>query len=176
MSNSDQLKWGTFKESLLLHPDLHLQFKYTEDKWVDASYHITEIKQAPVTSVDCGGVLNRWTEIIVQLWIPENQQENSAMTVSKALSIVSVVENMLPLDPEGIVKIEFGNSVFDTRQMFPKLPMVSGENLIVDLQPDAVQCKAIGRGESCGTTDKPKVQLKNLAAGGSCTPASGCCQ
>jgi hypothetical protein len=50
--------------------------------------------------------------------------------------------------------------------------------LIVDLRPDAVQCKAITRGGSCGTNDqgeecctpvactKQKVALKNLAVAG----------
>jgi hypothetical protein len=108
------------------------------------------------------------------------------MAVGKALSIVNLVEKALPLNPNGIVKIEFGNSEFDTRQMLPKTLLIDGDNLVVDLRPDAVQCKAIERGGSCGTNDKgeeccaptikPKIQLKNLAADAACcTPGSGCC-
>ena len=110
------------------------------------------------------------------------------MKVKKALSIVDIVEKMLPLDPNGTVKIEFGNSEFDTRQMFPGDMIVTGDSLIIDLRPDAVQCKAIGRGGSCGTNEKgeeccasesakPKVELKNLAikAEACCTPGAGCC-
>lgn len=178
--------WQNFKEALLQNPSLDLQFQYAENKWVDASYHITEIKQAPIVSVDCGGVMNKWTEIIVQLWEPFGKQQERAMKVSKALSIVNVVESKLPLDPQAIVKIEFGNSQFDTRQMYPGSIVVDGENLIVDLQPDFTQCKAIERGGSCGTdakgdecctpAEKPKIQIKNLAVSGeSCTPGSGCC-
>ena len=109
------------------------------------------------------------------------------MKVKKALSIVEIVEKKLSLNPNGIVKIEFGNSEFDTRQMFPGEIITNGGNLVIDLRPDAVQCKAIGRGSSCGTNDKgeeccapaekPKIELKNLAvvAESCCTPGSGCC-
>lgn len=188
MDTIQTLSWQEFKEQLLQNPGLDLQFQYAENKLVEASYHITEIKQAPIVSVDCGGVMNSWTEIIVQLWEPGEKQQERAMKVRKALSIIDVVENKLPLNPHGIVKIEFGNSQFDTRQMFPGEIIIQGENLIVDLRPDAVQCKAIGRGGSCGTTEageecctpavadvKPIVEMKNLATVTSCAPGAGCC-
>jgi len=173
----ETINWQTFKETLVANPTLQLQFQYAEDKWVDAAYHITEIKQAPITSVDCGGVMNAWTEIIVQLYEPENQQQLRAMEVNKALGIINVVERALPLNPLGVVKIEFGNSTFDTRQLLPNAFTIDGDNLIVDLRPDAVQCKAIGRGGSCGTpAAKLVTQLKNLAtAAACCEPGGGCC-
>lgn len=191
MNTQELTTWQTFKATLEQNPALTLQFQYAADKWVDASYHITEIKQAPIVSVDCGGVMNSWTEIIVQLWEPEMKDSERAMQVSKALSIIKLVEKSLPLNPLGVVKIEFGNSQFDTRQMYPGAFEISGDNLIVNLVPDATQCKAINRGGSCGTTskgeeccapakeaitEKPKVQLKNLIANDqTCTPGSGCC-
>ncbi|WP_426671434.1 DUF6428 family protein [Mucilaginibacter sp. McL0603] len=186
MNKPEAIKWGPFKETLIQNPTLDLQFQYAENQWVSPSYHITEIKQAPIVSVDCGGVKNEWTEIIVQLWVPEEQQQLRPMKVNKALSIVDIVEKMLPLDTNGTVKIEFGNSEFDTRQMFPNTITANGENLVIDLRPDTVQCKAIERGGSCGTTAtgeeccapaKQKVELKNLAvaADACCTPGSGCC-
>lgn len=188
MNNTEAINWGAFKQMLLQHPGLELQFRYAEDKLVDAAYHITEIKQAPITSVDCGGVMNKWTEIIMQLWVPEQADQTRAMKVSKALSIIAIVEKFLPIDANGMVKVEFGNAEFDTRQMFPNEIIIDGESLIIDLRPDAVQCKAISRGGSCGTNDKgeeccapvaekPKTQLINLtvAADACCTPGSGCC-
>ena len=187
MNNLELMTWQDFKSQLSQHKDQILQFQYAEGRLVDASYHITEIKQAPIVSVDCGGVMNSWTEIIVQLWEPGEKQTDRAMTVSKALSIVDIVEKKLSLNPTGIVKIEFGNSQFDTRQMYPGTLTVSGDELIVNLVADFTQCKAINRGGSCGTTasgeecctpaQKPKVQLQNLAARSDtvCTPGSGCC-
>lgn len=187
MDDQKAINWMEFKEQLLLHPQLTLQFQYAENKWVDAAYHITEIKQAPITSVDCGGKMNSWTEVIVQLWEPVGEPQERAMLVDKALSIINLVEKTLPLNPLATVKIEFGNSAFDTRQMHPNQVMVDGNNLIINLQPDTVQCKAIERGGSCGTTTsgeecctpataKSKIELKNLAAATDCcTPGGGCC-
>ena len=185
MNTTTLTNWQTFKSSLTQNPDLKLQFQYAADKWVDASYHITEIKQAPIVSVDCGGVMNTWTEIIIQLWEPSVKDSHEAMPVSKALSIIALVEKSLPLNPLGIVKIEFGNSEYDTRQMYPGTITIDNGNLVVDLTPDFTQCKAITRGGSCGTTgsgeeccapEKPKVEMKNLAiATANCTPGSGCC-
>lgn len=175
--NKEPINWKEFKEALLTNPNLDLQFQYAEDKWVNAAYHITEIKQAPIIAVDCGGVINAWTEIIVQLYEPQNQQQLRAMKVNKALSIIGVIEKKLPLNPNGIVKIEFGNSQFDTRQMLPNGIAIDSENLIIDLRPDTVQCKAIDRGGSCGEpAQKQKVELKNLAVAESCcTPGGSCC-
>ncbi|MCC8424939.1 DUF6428 family protein [Mucilaginibacter sp. UR6-11] len=182
------MNWQTFKQALVSNPGLHLQFQYADGKMVDPSFHITEIKQAVITAVDCGGMVNRWTETIVQLYEPAVNDQERSMTAAKALSIINIVEKSLQLDPDGIVKIEFGNTGFDARQMLPNDIVINKENLLVDLRADTVQCKAIERGGSCGTNDKneaccttetvakPKVQLKNLvAATAVCTPGAGCC-
>lgn len=189
MNSIQTISWQEFKSQLQESPERTLQFQYTEHKWVDASYHITEIKQAPIVSVDCGGVMNSWTEVIVQLWEPSQKESGRAMEVNKALKIIDIVESKLQLNPKGIVKIEFGNAQFDTRQMYPAGFIYDGENLVVNLIPDYTQCKAIDRGGSCGTTasgeecctpaaavKEEKIELANLAADANCcTPGSGCC-
>lgn len=158
------MTWESFKSTLLENPDKVLQFQYAAGQFVDASYHITEIKQAPITSVDCGGVMNNWTEVIVQLYEPLVSETSRAMKVSKALSIIHVVEKMLPLNPEAIVKIEFGNSKFDTRQMYPGELLTEGDSFTVNLVPDFTQCKALTRNGSCG----PSVSSKDSSC---CSPA-----
>jgi hypothetical protein len=154
MNNALFINWQTFKAKLQQHPQLVLQFKYADGKYVDASYHITEIKHAPITSVDCGGVINHWTETIIQLWEPATHDAERAMQVSKALSIIAIVETKLELHAQSMVKIEFGNSQFDTRQMYPGEFSIDGEDLVVSLVPDFTRCKATDRGGSCGTDDK----------------------
>lgn len=191
MNQLNPVNWQTFKNTLLENQDKVLQFQYAEGQFVDASYHITEIKQAPIVSVDCGGVMNSWTEIIVQLWEPAVSESDRAMKVSKALSIVNLVEKSLPLNPLGIVKIEFGNSKFDTRQMYPAEFVPEGDSFTVNLTADFTQCKAIARNQSCGiasgeteccapsaTTGASvkNIQVMDLAGGEnqSCTPGGGC--
>jgi hypothetical protein len=175
MSKS-KMNWQGFKDQLQKYPEQILQFQYAEGKLVAPSYHITEIKQAPITSVDCGGKVNAWTEIIVQLWEPEEVQTDRAMAVDKALKIVDLVEKNIDLNPKATVKIEFGNSEFDTRQMYPNEFLLDGENLVINLQPDATQCKATDRGMTCGTPKAKTLEIPvGMEAAQSCTPGGGCC-
>ena len=157
MNNIDLINWQTFKNTLLENPDKVLQFQYAEGQYVDVSYHITEIKQAPIVSVDCGGMMNSWTEIIVQLWEPSVTETDQAMKVSKALSIISLVEKSLPLNPLGVVKIEFGNSKFDTRQMYPSDFILEGDLFTINLAADFTQCKAITRGQTAALHHPVKI-------------------
>jgi hypothetical protein len=183
MSKMDPMTWGDFKSMLEQNPDLYLQFEYEEGRLVDSSFHITEIKQAPVVSVDCGGQMNAWTEVIVQLWEPLVKETNRSMQVGKALKIVNLVEKSLPLNPKATVKIEFGNSKFDTRQMYPGELVAGNDTFTVKLVPDFTQCKALSRNQSCGTTSPgtsccaPAPLQEELISSDSisCKPGSGCC-
>lgn len=190
MNPSEPMNWQSFKNALVQNPDKFLQFQYAENQFVDASFHITEVKQAPIVSVDCGGKMNSWTEIIVQLWEPSESESSRSMKVSKALSIFQLVEKSLPLNPLATVKIEFGNSQFDTRQMYPSGLIADAETFTVNLTPDYTQCKALKRGQSCGTTTSagdacctPAVVTKSaphklepvVAEAAACTPGGGCC-
>ena len=180
---SNPMNWLAFKSALEQNPDLHLQFEYEEGKFVDPSFHITEIKQAPIVSVDCGGVMNSWTEVIVQLWEPPVKQTDRSMQVGKALKIVNLVEKSLPLNPNAVVKIEFGNSRFDTRQMYPGDFRATEGNFTVSLVPDFTQCKAQMRNQSCGTGtsssaccgSQPEALAPVAAESAACRPGSGCC-
>lgn len=189
MDSVEPMNWQAFKSTLLQNPDKHLQFQYAEGEFVDASFHITEIKQAPIVSVDCGGKMNTWTEVIMQLWEPSIQEAGRSMTVSKALSIINLVEKSLPLNPLATVKIEFGNSRFDTRQMYPGDFSIDSDTFTVNLTPDFTQCKAMTRGQSCGITPageaccapavattpvQPVLELVEVDAL-VCAPGSGCC-
>lgn len=166
------MNWNTFKTQLAQFPEHHLQFEFAENNRVHPSFHITEIKQANITSVDCGGKMNAWTEIIVQLWEPNNQDSLRSMKVEKAMSIIELVEKTLPLNPNSPIKIEFGNDTFDTRQMHPQDFEIKDDEIIVKLQADKTQCKAIDRGDTCGTP-KQKVKLSEIQ-NSCCSPESSC--
>lgn len=167
------MKWNEFKTQLEENPGLHLQFEFAQNQKVSPSFHITEIKQANITAVDCGGKMNAWTEVIVQLWEPNPTEIVRSMQVSKAIDIIDLVEKTLPLNPNSIVKIELGNDLFEARQMHPQDFEIINDEIIVKLTADKTQCKAIGRGESCGPP-KPKVKITELQNGG-CSPETGCC-
>jgi len=174
------MNWNDFKLALSQHLQKELHFEYAIDMRVPVGYHITEIKQAVITSVDCGGVKNEWTEVIVQLWVPDGDA-GKVMTTDKALSIIGTVERVLPVAGDAMVKVEFGNADFDTRQLLPKTIKLTANELLINLVPDKVQCKAQDRGGSCGTpadtgtTEKTKIEMINLTQAACCTPGGGCC-
>ncbi|NEU70679.1 hypothetical protein GK091_27695 [Spirosoma agri] len=182
------MTWQAFKDTLIQNPDKFLQFQYAEEEFVHPSFHITEIKQASVVSVDCGGQMNTWTEVIVQLWEPPVNEADRSMEVRKALSIINLVEKSLLLNPVATVKIEFGNSKFDTRQMYPGELTTEGDSFTVGLIPDYTQCKALARLQCCGKTTsgesgcapaaekatvKPVLELVEANAP-ACSPGCGC--
>jgi hypothetical protein len=42
------MTWQAFKSTLEQNPDLYLQFQYEAGKFVDPSFHITEISRHPL--------------------------------------------------------------------------------------------------------------------------------
>lgn len=167
------MNWSEFKGALKENVALNLAFEYAEGKRVHPSFHLTEIKQAPIVSVDCGGAVNGWTEVILQLWEPQELQDSAGMPVKKALSIIELVESKIALNPAATVKVEYGNADFPTRQMLPSSLEIEGDTLLVSLEAEQTQCKALSRGETCGTP-KPKLELVGTE-GATCSPGSGCC-
>jgi len=158
MNNLNTVNWQYFRSRLLENPEKFLLFQYADNRFVNASFHITEIKQAPIISVDCGGKMNSWTEIIVQLWEPAELHNGDGMKTEKALAIIEQVEKLLPLDPDATVKIEFGNSQFDTRQMYPSDFIAGEKTFTISLAADFTQCKALLYSDNA-----------------CCTPGGGCC-
>jgi len=57
--------------------------------------------------------------------------------------------------------------------MHPQEFEIIGDEIIVKLQADKTQCKAIDRGETC-ETPKQKINLTELETS-CCSPKSGCC-
>ena len=140
----------TFLNTLKANLNKELLFEYTPDKFVNANYHITEIKNLVVDSVDCGGKTNAWKETIVQLW--ENPLEigkKSYMTTSKAVEIFDRVNSIKPLMLNTPVKIEYGNSSFHTANLLVQTIETNDNSIIVKLHVDSTQCKAAVNNVCC---------------------------
>lgn len=146
-----------------------LLFEYTSDKFVNANYHITEIKNTTINSVDCGGKTNNWQETIVQLW--ENPLEfgkSTFMTVSKAIEIFDRVNAINPLLLNTEIKIEYGNNSFHTANLVIHTIIENDKSIIVKLHSDITQCKA---NDFCCET---KTEVKETEV--CCTPSeNNCC-
>ena len=64
------------------HKDKSLVFEYRPGERVQPNYHITEIKNITVESVDCGAGTDFWKETIIQLWESPEEEGKTQYTVS----------------------------------------------------------------------------------------------
>lgn len=167
------MNWNEFLTTINNHTSKNISFQWNENYVVRNGFHLTEIKLVQVNSVDCGGKMNAWREIVLQLWEPENTQAQEVLTVQKFLQIVGTVEKLMPLDGHLPVKIEFGNKVHETRQVNLNDVQIDESELMFFTESHLPACKALERGESCGPI-KPRVKLSDIQ-NKSCNPSSGCC-
>ncbi len=160
-----------FLSLLKQHQEKSLLFEYANDKYVGANYHITEVKNITIDTVDCGSGTNYWKETVVQLWeSPKEKGKKEFMSVYKALSILSKVDNIKPMVKDAEVKFEYSNADFHTAQLFVDDYNLDGKSLIMKLSVEKTDCKAKA---TCGVADKTGEVPEEVAA--CCDPDTGCC-
>ena len=141
------MKTRKFIEILRGSPDKQLLFLNAKGDVVHSGYHLTEIKAAAYDTVDCGGQGNRWNETILQLWVPE-EADDDYMSAGKFVSIYDKVRGLVSVDEEADVRIEYGDENF-----FPSVYQIndwseSDDALRFVLEPPGTTCKARDRVES----------------------------
>ena len=153
-----------FLDVLSANTDKELLFEYAPGLLVGANYHITEVKNVHIDSVDCGGQADSWDETIIQLWeSPDEIGKKDYMTVVKALQILQVVSKVKAFKMNSKIKIEYSNSQFHTANLDIKNVTVKEGQLILNLHVLSTDCKAK---DLCGIPAEPQ---------NSCAPGSGCC-
>ncbi len=161
------MKTKEFLEILEQNPRKPLQFEYQNNQIVAEAYHITEVKNVHVDSVDCGGHLHTYDETVVQLWIDKNEKKDQHMAAEKALKIFKIVDQKKPLLQDTPIFFEYGDEVTPTS--IYQVDRVKNEvnRILVKMSVPATACK-------------PK-QLLNVVqnavsnAAGYCGPGTGCC-
>lgn len=162
------MKTKEFLSLLTDQDNKSLIFEFLPGQRVGANYHITEVKNTRIDSVDCGGSTDTWNETVVQLWeSPSEKDKTDYLTTSKALAILSRVNSMRPMDMEALIKFEFGNENFHTAQLFVNKTQPNEKALLITLGVQPTACKAE---ELCGV-----VETSTKEVAGCCTPDSGCC-
>ncbi len=156
-----------FLELLAENQDKSLLFEYTPGKFVGANYHITEVKNMTIASVNCGGGTEDWKETIIQLWeSPTEKDKKDFMSTYKALSILKKVGRIKPYVLDAEVKFEYSNPTFHTAQLFVSDYDLIDKKLIVKLAVEKTDCKAK---DICGVPETVEVTHE------ACAPGSGCC-
>ena len=162
------MKTNEFLSLLKTHPNKSLLFEYKTGHLVAANYHITEIKNITVDSIDCGAGTDFWKETIIQLWeSPEEKGKRDYMSANKALDILNKVDAIKPMEKEVEVKFEYSNPDFHTAQLFVHGYEVRADQMIMKLGVERTDCKAK---ETCGIPAEISVEDDNA-----CTPGGGCC-
>jgi len=162
------MKTNEFLSLLKEHAAKSLLFEYRPGQLVGANYHITEVKNITIDSVDCGAGTDFWKETIIQLWeSPTEIDKRDFMLSEKALAILNRVDSIKPMEKEVEVKFEYSNANFHTAQLFVNGHEVLEEKLVFKLGVERTDCKAK---DECGVPVEVGSQEVN-----SCAPGSGCC-
>src|SRR4051794_3933633 len=106
------MKTEDFISTLREAPAKQLVFTNSDGATVHSGYHLTELKAASFDTVDCGAQKNQWDETIVQLWVPEDEENGQFMTAAKFLSIYDKVARLIPLDPTAEIRLSTGTKIF----------------------------------------------------------------
>ncbi len=156
-----------FLDLLTANNNKNLLFQYAPNQLVGANYHLTEVKNVTIESVDCGANYDTWQETIVQIWeSPADFGKTEFITVNKALSILKKVDDLKKMVRTAEIKFEYGNATFHTAHLFVNGYEIKNNNLIINLSTYKTDCKAK---ELCGVpNESPKKET-------SCSPDSGCC-
>lgn len=148
-----------------------LLFEYKEGHFVDTNYHITEVKNTVIKSVDCGGRSDAWNETIIQLWeSPSEKGKLGYMKVKKALEILERVNGIYSFDGDAIVKFEYSNEKFHKAALEVQDVAFESNKLIIKLFVSETDCKAK---EACGLPEK--IEAVATESESCCDPKSGCC-
>ncbi len=162
------MKTNEFLSVLKENQNKSLRFEYKTGKEVGANYHITEVKNIRIDSVDCGARSDFWNETVIQLWESPNELDKTEyMTAYKALGILNKVSKIKPMQPEAEVKFEYGNPDFHTAQLFVNDIVVNEDHILMQLGVEKTDCKAK---EECGVPVSSKVEAEAC-----CSPETGCC-
>ena len=162
------MKTSEFLELLEKNKGLETRFEYLPGKLVGANYHITEVKNVTIDSVDCGARTDSWKETVVQLWeSPDEKDKKTFMSAFKALGILKKVHRIKPMQLDTEIKFEYGNAQFHTAQLFVNGFTIENNALTVQLSTTKTDCKAK---DVCGVEP-----VREVAAEACCAPGSGCC-
>ena len=162
------MKTQEFLDLLKDNQGKSLLFEYAPNTFVGANYHITEVKNISIESVDCGAGQESWDETIIQLWeSPTEVGKTDYMSAYKALSILKKVDRIKSMVKDAEVKFEYGNGVFHTTQLYVNQFQIHNQNLIIHLAVNATDCKAK---EACGLPDFNIESQESC-----CSPSTGCC-
>jgi hypothetical protein len=169
------MKTAEFFQRMDGRSDRPVRFRDHLGELVHPSYHVSEVKSASWQTVDCGGMVHTWNETVLQLWISGDPDSERAMTAGTLTGIAVKVSQLIDLDPEAEVRVEYGNSQFPPVLFHVENLEEEGEALVVGLKPPALECKLESRGGSCARPDTAGAADVGASPDTCCSGKTGCC-
>lgn len=110
----------------------------TDEGAIGGGYHVTELKQAKMTSIDCGGNVADWGETIIQLL---DGQSGTHMHVGKFVGIAN--QSMKRLSALGDAKLyfEFTHKNKGLRRYRANALRANGDGVTIFLEEERALCK-----------------------------------
>lgn len=126
------------------HADKPLVFHYG-GRMIASGYHVTEVKAARLSSLDCGANPEAWNETVIQLW--DVEEEGAVhMSAGKFLGILAEVAKRVAVDGHGLLVFEAGGGGDPMRIFTVGLVTPRGDHVEVTLAPRPATCKPRERG------------------------------
>ena len=139
VSDPSDIRIGELLAAIDGHREKPLIFSYG-GRPVRAGYHVTEVKAANFSALDCGANPEAWSEIFVQLWDVE-EGERVHMTAGKFAAIIRKVTEHVLLDATAQLTFEVSDGVAPIQLHRAALPAIGKEVVQVELSPRPASCK-----------------------------------
>ena len=132
-----------------------------------AGYHVTEVKAANFSALDCGANPEVWSEIFVQLW-DVDEGERIRVTAGKFAAIIRKVTEHVLLDDSAQLTFEVSDGISPIGLYRAAMPAFETDAIWIELSP---------RPASCKPRDRWLAAEQERQAGSCCGPSSGasCC-
>jgi hypothetical protein len=135
------LSSNTFFESLGRHKESQLVF-LTGDTKVNPGYHVTEVKKARISSLDCGRGTDEWDELVIQLLDGSPASKAGYMPVGKFLGIAATAADTTA---DRALYFEFSPGNGPLLKLSANQVTHSDNKTIVHLDSLSAQCKPLSR-------------------------------
>ncbi len=135
------MKTSQLFQTLASNQSLELHFNIQGHGNIAPGFHLTEVKNVSIQSVDCGGKSHEEKEVILQLMDGNPEKPAEILTAAKATSILKKVQEKLNLFSEEQVFVEYGNLELNFAKYAVSKIEQTETSWQVSLSPLHSQCK-----------------------------------
>lgn len=145
------MKTSEFLNLLQENPELGLEFEVESGQFVKPTFHITEVKNVTIESVDCGGNPDSYKQTIVQLMVNPLEEMRRPWTAKKALDIFNKVEKLKPINQDAEIFFEYGDEKIRTSNFSVEDVLFADGHIRLELFAKPTVCKPslAGNGNGC---------------------------